>query len=94
MKLTQLKPTDVFLLLKLVASIERMSQAQLAESLGISVSTVNESLQRARVCHLYDRTRGVVLINPLRDFLEHGIRYAFPSSRGPMVRGDARRFSN
>jgi len=82
-----LRAIDVFVLLKLAAQSKKLSQSQIADQLGISVSTVNDALQRTAICGLFNRRREAVVIRGLTEFLEHGIRYVFPVVRGSLVRG-------
>jgi hypothetical protein len=78
-----LKPQDVGLALKLViVGGGAWKQAELARSLHVSVSEVNEGLQRLALCHLYVREEKRVMRASLRDFLLHGLRYVFPAQLG------------
>jgi hypothetical protein len=59
----------------------------LSESLQISASEVHGALKRAGFAQLYSQARRQVRIHNLREFLEYGMRYAFPAQPGPMARG-------
>jgi hypothetical protein len=83
-----LKPQDVFVLLKIIAHPrEVFSQANLSKQLQMSVSMINDSLQRASFCQLYDRKRNTVYVDPLYEFIAHGLRHVFPVRRGGLVPG-------
>lgn len=84
----RLKPQDVVLALKLVARAGApWTQPGLAKSLHISASEVNHGLQRLAVSHLYNvEERRVVRAN-LKEFLVHGLRYAFPARLGRLGEG-------
>lgn len=64
-----------------------MSCRKLAESLGLSVSSVSESLERCRNVQLIDRNKKCVNTMALQEFLIHGLRYVFPAVTGRVVRG-------
>jgi hypothetical protein len=85
-----LKPQDVYVTLKIVASkSQRAPYSQLAMELVMSPSEVHASVKRAQISHLL---HGPKLHNrpnlvALEEFLMHGLRYAFPSERGGLTRG-------
>ncbi|HEX4136071.1 MAG TPA: hypothetical protein VHY84_15765 [Bryobacteraceae bacterium] len=84
-----LKPQDVYVVLKIVASGSRAPYAQLAAELAMSSSEVHASVKRAQVAHLL---HGAELRNrpntaALEEFMVHGLRYAFPADRGEFTRG-------
>jgi hypothetical protein len=83
-----LKPQDILILLKLVASraIE-WSYPSLAHDLYMSVSEVHAGIKRAGAARLMDLQRRVPLRKALEEFLIHGVKYAFPPTRGGLVRG-------
>jgi hypothetical protein len=83
-----LKPQDVVVLLKLI-TLEKgeWSLTSLAKSLAMPISSASQSLERLSICNLYNPRRKVVLAQALLEFLVHGLRYAFPAPRGPIVRG-------
>jgi hypothetical protein len=97
----ELKPQDVILVLKLLASeFNPWSYSKLGEHLAMSASHVFESVGRAEAAHLLtafstpsspaQRGRGI-LPEPnrgnLKEFLIHGVKYAFPVERGGPTRG-------
>ena len=83
-----LKPQDIFILLKLVALGEsRWSYASLAGDLFMSTSEVHAGIKRAVAARLMDSPRGRPLKKSLEEFLIHGIKYAFPPEHGGLTRG-------
>ena len=86
-----LKPQDVLVLLKLVASGAqvRSSYHALARELGMSSSEVHKALKRCVDAHLAVKSeQGVRPLRPaLLEFITHGIRYVFPAERGGLTRG-------
>ena len=81
-----LKAQDVVVLLKIAVSPEGWTFAQLGDELGMSASAVHRSLDRANASGLYDARRRKVKVPELKEFLKHGVRYAFP----PVWRGEGR----
>ncbi len=84
-----LHPLDVAVCLRLVSEPER-SFAALAADLGLSASTVHQSVERLLNAGLVrrDLDRGrAVNRHALLEFLEHGVRYAFPGVLGVPARG-------
>jgi hypothetical protein len=91
---TVLKPQDVYVLLAL--SVRRGAPwtfAALARELGISPSELHAAVERAELSHLLDRSTRRPHVRNLLEFIEHGIRYAFPASPGPLDRGVPTAFS-
>ena len=92
----QLKPQDIFVLLKLVAK-ERAdwSYNSLAVSLHMSASEIHAALKRAlaaRLAALGD-DRAHPNVRNLKEFLLHGIQYVFIPERGELTRGMPTGFS-
>ncbi len=81
-----LKAQDIVVLLKVAVARHGWTFAKLAGELGMSASAVHRSLDRAEASGLYDSGRRNVRIPALKEFLVHGVRYAFP----PVNRGEAR----
>ncbi|MGD1074149.1 MAG: hypothetical protein ABSB15_28925 [Bryobacteraceae bacterium] len=84
-----LKPQDVYVVLKIVASGFRGPYARLANELAMSPSEVHASVRRAQSAKLI---HGPELQNrpnlvALEEFLVHGLKYAFPAERGEFTRG-------
>ena len=72
---------------KLTLEGESLSIRGLAESLGISASSVSESLERCKKAQLVDRHKKKVNVLALQEFLVHGIAYVFPVEAGRLGRG-------
>jgi hypothetical protein len=94
-----LRPQDLVLVLKLVATSPSWSFGKLGKALSMSASHAFDSARRAEKLHLLristappspPRARGV-LLEPMRDnlreFLVHGVRYVFAVERGGVTRG-------
>lgn len=83
-----LKPQDVFILLKIIVMGEKSwFHHTLALDLGLSQSEVSQSLNRSRYAGLIDNARKKVNRVALTEFLLNGIAYSFPQQPGPLVRG-------
>ena len=59
----------------------------MAEALGLSQSEVSESVARSKYAGLLDPEGKNVMKLALMEFLQYGLRYAFPQKPGPVVRG-------
>jgi hypothetical protein len=83
-----LKPQDIFILLKLIALGEgQWSYASLAGDLFMSTSEIHAGIKRAVAARLMDSQRGRPLKKSLAEFLIHGVKYAFPPDHGGLTRG-------
>lgn len=85
-----LRPVDICVLLRLtLENAESHSFQQLASDLVLSASEVHGSAGRAEQSGLLRREGRRRLVNRsgLLEFLEHGLRYAFPSEKGALTRG-------
>lgn len=83
-----LKPQDIVILLKLVSIGQRpWSYSSLADELAMSASEVHSGIKRAEAAKLFDVQRKVPLLQALLEFLEHGVKYAYPPKRGSLTRG-------
>jgi hypothetical protein len=85
-----LRPVDIVVLLKLsLTQGGRPPYLQMANELHLYPSEVYASIKRARASQLVqgaamkDRLNRSALI----EFLQHGIRYAFPAEKGALTRG-------
>src|SRR5689334_20771733 len=100
MKNMELRPQDVVLLLELIASkTEAWSFAKLGGELDMSASHAFASALRAEKARLLKiskappappKVRGVLLSplsSNLKEFLIHGVQYAFPVEHGGLTRG-------
>ncbi len=86
-----LRPQDVVVLLRLSLSREvAPTYAALAGELKLTASEIHAGVERAVTAQLArkDATgRPMVLLEPLRLFVQHGLRYCFPATRGELTRG-------
>jgi hypothetical protein len=83
-----LKPQDILILIKLVALGEaEWSYPSLGVELSMSPSEVHSGLKRAVAARLMDEQRRRPVKRALEEFLIHGVKYAYPPSRGGLTRG-------
>lgn len=83
-----MKPQDIVVLLKKITSEGQLLSCRgLAEALGMSPSSVSESLERSKRAQLVDRKKQRVNTLALQEFLLHGVMYVFPVEVGRVVRG-------
>lgn len=75
------------MLAKLVSLSGRRPQiAHLAGELSVSASQIHLSLKRLELARLIGEDSRP-LLQPVEEFLIHGVKYAFPPQRGEMTRG-------
>jgi predicted nucleotidyltransferase len=86
-----LKPQDVVILLKLVTLGQQpWTYQRLAVELSISQSEVHAGVRRAAAARLMSDTTaasGRPVLAALKEFLIHGVRYAYPPEHGGLTRG-------
>ena len=83
-----LKPQDILILIKLVALEEaEWSYPSLGTELSMSPSEVHSGLKRAVAARLMGEQRRRPIKRALEEFLIHGVKYAYPPSRGGLTRG-------
>ena len=83
-----MRPQDIAILLKIISMDKKIwQQLNLAAELRISISEVSESLNRSKLAGLIDPNKKMVNRQNLVEFLEHGLRYVFPTEPGATVRG-------
>lgn len=83
-----MKPQDIVVLLKKTTTDGYfLSDRKLAESLGMSASSISDSLNRCKAAQLVDRKKKKVNVMALKEFMEHGIQYTFPVEVGRVGRG-------
>ena len=72
-----------------IASVNNSSwqQKPLAEALQLSQSEISKSVARSKFAGLLDPTGKKIMKLAFMDFLQYGIRYAFPQQPGATVRG-------
>jgi len=83
-----LRPQDIVVVLAVhhLATV-RWTYALLADRLGIPDSHAHAAVQRAIRSHFVEADSRRVRTRNLLEFLQHGIRYAFPVEPGPVARG-------
>jgi len=81
-----LKPVDLVVGLRLAETPEAKYE-QLSADLGISASSAHASVRRLQAAALLHPGSRVVNRLALFEFLEHGVRYAFPAQPGAEARG-------
>jgi len=86
MAVVSLKPVDVVVALRL-AEAPGEKYAQLGADLGISSSSAHQSVRRLAAAGLLRPGTRTVNRLAFREFLEHGVRYAFPARPGIEARG-------
>ena len=83
-----LRPQDLVVTLAIHALGEdTWTYATLAARLGLSDSHAHAGVHRAARSHLLDVRARRVRAHNVMEFLEHGVRYAFPVEPGPFTRG-------
>ena len=81
-----IKPVDLAVALRLAASPEAKYE-RLARDVGVSASAAHASVRRLQAAGLLRAGSRTVNRLALREFLEHGVRYAFPARPGAEARG-------
>lgn len=82
-----LKPQDVVILLKLHIAQGNWKYEQTAFELRMSPQTVHRGVMTATQARLYDPSSKQPIRQNLLEFLVHGVKYAFPPTRGQLTRG-------
>ena len=81
------KPQDVVVALKMaLGSIDR-SYAAMGKDLGMSASEVHAAVRRLIEARLLDPDTKQVRLEAFRNFLVHGVPYAFPAKPKAITRG-------
>ena len=81
------KSQDVLVLLKWLCHSVPPGYADLAKELGMSVGGVHAATQRAAEAGLFDLENKRPKVTALKEYLVHGVKYAFPVRRGAPTRG-------
>src|SRR5260221_2833748 len=76
------KSQDVVVMLKWLCHPAPKNYAQLADELSMSVGEVYQGTQRAAVAGLFDLATRRPRIHALREYVVHGVKYAFQAIRG------------
>jgi hypothetical protein len=90
MRQISLKPHDAVLAIKLALHHGRkFTFAELASALSISASEAHASTKRLKLAGmLLKNEEGLSAVRPaVREFVIHGLKYAFPAVLGPISRG-------
>jgi hypothetical protein len=82
-----LKPQDLLVVLKLLASGWPGNFAALAREVGLSASEAHAAMRRAQEAGLVEAMDRVPNKSAIAEFLIHGLRYVFPVSLGASSRG-------
>jgi hypothetical protein len=88
-KQTALKPQDIVVCLKLHLWSGNQTIPQISKALFISAGEVHGALKRAEISRLIateGRARKLIQ-TAFTEFVVHGLKYTFPASTGPAVRG-------
>ena len=81
------KPQDIVVALKLALEDSFSSYAELGQALGLSASEVHAAVRRLADARLVDPDTKQVKREALRNFLVHGVPYAFPAIPKEVTRG-------
>ena len=81
------KPQDIVVALKLALGAAASGYADLGSALGMSASEVHAAVGRLIQARLLDPETKRVRFEALRDFLVHGVPYAFPANLEQITRG-------
>ena len=81
------KPQDIVVALKLALGADDPSYAGMGKALGMSASEVHAAVRRLVEARLVDPETKKVRLAALRNFLVHGVPYAFPVDPKEVTRG-------
>jgi hypothetical protein len=81
------KPQDILVALKLALCADHSSYASMGKALGMSASEVHAAVRRLVEARLVDPETKKVRLVVLRNFLVHGLPYAFPAVPKEITRG-------
>src|SRR5258708_20230263 len=81
------KSLDALVLLKLSLEGRARPYAKIAEDLCMSASEVHAAVKRCAKAGLVNPLTRKPLRKPMEEYILHGLRYAFPTERGPITRG-------
>ncbi len=85
---SSLRPQDVLVVAKLLTYRgARPTISQMGAELSISASEVHAALKRLEQSHLIANDDGRPVLQAVEEFLVHGVKYAFPATRGGVTRG-------
>jgi hypothetical protein len=88
-QIVQLKPQDILVALKLhlERARSRPRLVDIASDLGLSQAEVSGSIKRSIFAGLSRPEDGVPYPEALKEFILHGLRYAFPAKLGAIAKG-------
>jgi len=81
------KPQDIIVAFKLTLDADQSSYAGMGKSLGMSASEVHAAVRRLVEARLVDPETKKVRLVAFRNFLVHGLPYAFPATPKEITRG-------
>lgn len=81
------KPQDIMVALKLTLDAGQSSYAGMGKALGMSASEVHAAVRRLVEARLVDPETKKVRLVAFRNFLVHGLPYAFPATPKEITRG-------
>lgn len=89
LKQTSLKPQDIVVSLKVHLELKKQTIQNLSQSLFISAGEVHGALKRAEKSRIIVVESGNLRVTQAAfiEFMTYGLKYAFPASTGPAVRG-------
>ncbi len=82
-----MKPQDLLVVIRLLASGWPGNFAALAKDIGLSVSEAHAAMRRAQQAGLVEPINHVPNKSAIAEFLIHGLRYVFPAALGASSRG-------
>ena len=85
-----LKPQDVVVVAKLLGYRDfKPPLSELAAELALSSSEIHNSLKRLRAARLIHSPKlgEAPILESIKEFFIHGVKYAFPPDRGELTRG-------
>jgi DNA-binding Lrp family transcriptional regulator len=81
------KPQDVLIALKITLGSDLRTYSELGQALGMSASEVHAGVRRLIEARLLDPETKRARSEALRNFLVHGVPYAFPARPREITRG-------
>ena len=83
-----MRPQDVLVLLKIISLNDpEFKLIDFAQSIGISLSEVSDSISRSVFAHLIAPDKKTPMRKAIYEFLVHGLPYVFPVRPGALVVG-------
>jgi hypothetical protein len=85
-----MKPSDLVVLCKIFTYQKGSgiwTYSLLSSGTYLSVGEVHASVKRLKASGLYNEVNKTAMVSAMEEFLIHGVKYAFPAERGPVVRG-------